>query len=79
MRLAGQHSSADAQAMCGQIAAACARALDRVVATEPVMPKYLREEVYQWLAVMPNFKGKQKDLRRELEAVLERKVERDLL
>ncbi|HEY8933015.1 MAG TPA: nucleoside 2-deoxyribosyltransferase [Rariglobus sp.] len=79
VRLAGQHSSADAQAMCEQIAAACVRALDRVVATEPVMPKYLREEVYQWLAVMPNFKGKQKDLRRELEAVLERKVERDLL
>jgi nucleoside 2-deoxyribosyltransferase len=79
VRLAGQHSSADAQAMCEQIAATCVRALDRVVAIEPVMPKYLREEVYQWLALMPNFKGKPKALRRKLEGILERKVEHDLL
>jgi nucleoside 2-deoxyribosyltransferase len=79
VRLAGQHSSADAQAMSEQIASACVRALDRVVATEPVMPKHLREEVYQWLALMPNFKGKPKDLRRKLEGILERKVEHDLL
>ena len=79
VRLAGQHSSADAQAMCEQIAAACVRALDRVVATEPVMPKHLREEVYQWLALMPKFKGKAKVLRRKLEDILEHKVEHDLL
>ncbi len=79
VRLAGQHSSADAQAMCEQIAGACVRALDRIVATEPVMPKHLREEVYQWLCLMPNLQGKQKDLRREFEAILEGKVERDLL
>lgn len=79
VRLAGQHSSADAQTMCEQIAAACVRALDRVVAIEPVMPKHLREEVYQWLALMPNFKGKPKDMRRKLEGILERKVEHDLL
>jgi nucleoside 2-deoxyribosyltransferase len=79
VRLAGQHSSADAQKMCEQIAAACVRALDKVTATEPVMPKHLREEVYQWLALMPNLNGNPKKLRRELEAVLERKVERDLL
>jgi nucleoside 2-deoxyribosyltransferase len=79
VRLAGQHSSADAQSMCEQIAAACVRALDRMVATEPVMPKHLREEIYQWLALMPNLQGKQKDLRRELEGILERKVEHDLL
>lgn len=78
-RLAGQHSSADAQTMCEHIAAACVRALDRMVATEPVMPKHLREEVYQWLALMPNLKGNKKDLRRELEAILENKVARDLL
>ncbi|MET0263607.1 MAG: nucleoside 2-deoxyribosyltransferase [Rariglobus sp.] len=79
VRLAGQHSSVDAQAMCEEIAAACVRALDRVVVTEPVMPKHLREEIYQWLALMPNLKGNKKDLRRELETVLQRKVERDLL
>jgi nucleoside 2-deoxyribosyltransferase len=79
VRLAGQHSSAVAQTMCEQIAAACVRALDRVVATEPLMPKHLREEVYQWLALMPNFKGKSKDLRRKLEGILEHKVEHDLL
>jgi nucleoside 2-deoxyribosyltransferase len=79
VRLAGQHSSADAQKMCEHIAAACVRALDKVSATEPVMPKHLREEVYQWLALMPNLKGNPKKLRRELETILERKVERDLL
>ena len=77
--LAGQHSTADAQIMCDVIAEACVRALDRSIATEPVMPKHLREEVYQWLALMPNFKGKPGDLRQEFEALLERKVEHDLL
>lgn len=79
VRLAGQHSSADAQTMCEQIAAACVRALDKVVATEPVMPRYVREEVYHWLALMPGLKGKQKELRREMERILKQKVERDLL
>jgi nucleoside 2-deoxyribosyltransferase len=78
-RLAGQHSSADAQNMCEQIAEACVRALDKVTVIEPVMPKHLREEVYQWLALMPNLKGNKKDLRRELETILKNKVERDLL
>lgn len=77
--LAGQHSTADAQTMCETIADACVRALDRSVAMAPVMPKHLREEVYQWLALMPKLKGNQDDLRREFEAVLERKVEHDLL
>ncbi len=79
VRLAAQHSSADAQAMCEQIAAACVRALDKVVATEPVMPRYVREEVYHWLALMPGTKGNLKNLRRRMEDILERKVERDLL
>lgn len=79
VRLAGQHSSADAQTMCERIAEACVAALDRVLAIEPIMPKHLREEVYQWLALMPNFKGKPKDLRREFEGILERKVEHELL
>ncbi len=79
VRLAAQHSSADAQAMCEQIASACVRALDKVVATEPVMPRYVREEVYHWLGLMPGAKGNLKDLRRQMEDILERKVERDLL
>jgi len=77
--LAGQHSTADAQTMCDVIAEACVRALDRSLAAAPVMPKHLREEVYQWLALMPNLKGKPAALRHEFEAILERKVEYDLL
>jgi hypothetical protein len=55
------------------------RALDRVRVMDPVMPKHLREEVYQWLALMPGLRGKGKDLRKEFERFLERKVQRDLL
>ncbi len=79
VRLAGQHSSADAQVMCEAIAASCVRALDRVFATEPVMPRHLREEVYNWLPLMPGLRGKEKTLRKEFERYLEQKVERDLL
>jgi nucleoside 2-deoxyribosyltransferase len=79
VRLAGQHSSATAQVVCEGVAAQCARAFDRLLAADPVMPKHLREEVYQWLALMPGLNGKEKALRKEFEAHLERKVERDLL
>ncbi len=79
MRLAGQHSSADAQRLCDDIASTCVRALDRVRAIEPVMPKHLREEVYNWLALMPGLRGKEKMLRKEFEQCLERKVEQDLI
>ncbi len=79
MRLAGQHSSADAQLVCERIAMLCVRALDRVLAMEPVMPKHLREEAYLWLALLPGLRGKEKTLRKEFERYLERKVERDLL
>ena len=79
VRLVGQHSSADAQWMCERVAESCVRALDRVAAIEPVMPKHVREEVYHWLALMPGLRGKQKDLRKEFEHVLKRKVDRDLL
>ncbi len=79
LRLAGQHSSADAQRTCEQTAAACVRAFDRALTLEPVMPKYLREEVYHWLALMPGLHGKEKALRKEFEKILELKVERDLL
>lgn len=79
VRLAGQHSSAHAQTMCERVAEACVAALDHVGALDPVMPKHLREEVYQWLALMPDFKGKPKALRRKFESFLEHKVEHDLL
>ena len=79
LRLAGQHSSATAQLGCERIAAQCVRALDRVAALEPALPKYLREEAYHWLALLPALRGKEKVLRREFEHYLERKVERDLL
>jgi hypothetical protein len=79
LRLAGQHSSADAQRMCDEVAAACVRAFDRVQALEPVMPKYLREEVYLWMSLMSGLRGKEKELRKEFESYLERKVEKGLL
>ncbi len=79
LHLAGQHSSAAAQQVCERVAAQCVRALDRVLAEEPVMPKHLREEAFQWLPLLAGLRGKQKELRREFERHLERKVERDLL
>lgn len=78
-RLAGQHSTATAQTMCDQIAALVVRGLDRAMKLEPAMPKHLREEVYQWLALMPGFRGDEKKLRKEMEKLLEQKVRRDLL
>jgi hypothetical protein len=79
LRLAGQHSSAHAQLVCARVAAQCVRALERVLALDPVMPKYVREEVYHWLARLPGLRGKEKALRKEFEGYLEHKVERDLL
>ncbi len=78
-RLAGQQSSAAAQVVCEQIAAQCVRAFDRLLATEPAMPKHLREEAYHWLALLPGLRGKEKALRKEFEHYLEQKVEKDLL
>ena len=77
--LAGQHSSAAAQAVCEVIAAHVVRALDRVLREEPVMPKYVRAEVYNWLALLPGLRGPAKKLRKEFELILEHKVDRDLL
>lgn len=79
IRLAGQHSSADAQMMCEQIATQCVRALDRALLMPPVMPRHLREEVYNWLALMPGLRGKEKVLRKEFERILETKVKKDLI
>ena len=79
LRLAGQHSSAAAQLVCEHVAGQCVRAFDRVTIAEPVMPRHLREEAYQWLALLPGMRGKEKLLRKEFEDHLERKVERGLL
>ena len=79
LRLAGQHSSADAQRLCEQVASTCVRAFERVLTQEPVMPKHLREEVYHWLARLPGLRGKDKALRKEMERILEHKVGKDLL
>jgi nucleoside 2-deoxyribosyltransferase len=79
IRLAGQHSSADAQRLCDDVAASVVRAFDRIRETEPVMPRHLREEAYNWLSLMPALRGKEKALRREFERYLERKVQRSLL
>ena len=79
IRLAGQHSTADAQRMCDEVAGAVVRAFDRVREVEPVMPRHLREEVYNWIPMMPGLRGKEKALRREFEHHLERKVQRNLL
>lgn len=79
LRLAGQHSSADAQRLCDDIAASVVRSFDRLRDSEPAMPRHLREEVYNWLSLMPALRGKEKPLRREFERFLERKVQRSLL
>jgi nucleoside 2-deoxyribosyltransferase len=79
VHLAGQHSSATAQLVCERVAAQCVRALDRVVALRPALPKFLREEVYHWLSRLPALGGKEKEIRREFERYLTRKVERGLL
>ena len=79
LHLAGQHSSAAAQDVWENVAAHCVRAFDRVLAMEPVLPRHLREEAYQWLALAPALRGKQKELRKEFERHLERKVEGELL
>lgn len=79
IRLAAQHSSADSQWLCDVLAASCVRALERARELPPVMPRYVRDQVYHWLALMPGLRGKEKDLRKEFERMLERKIERGLL
>lgn len=79
LHLAGQHSSVAAQHVCENVAAQCIRAFDRVLAIQPIMPKHLREEAYQWLALLTGVRGKEKLLRKEFERYLQHKVERDLL
>lgn len=79
VRLAGQHASATASLVCDALAVRIVRALDRVRSQPPHLPRHLREEIYQWLALLPALRGKPKALRKELEHALERKVKKELL
>ncbi len=79
IRLAGQHASATAAILSDRLAERVVNALDRVRRQPPQMPRHLRQEVYEWLALMPGLRGKAKALRKEFEDVLSRKVKRDLL
>ena len=79
LHLAGQQSSAAAQLVWEEVAAQCVRAFDRMLTMEPVLPKHLREEAYQWLAIAPALRSNKKELRKQFERHLQRKVERELL
>ena len=79
VRLAGQHASATASIICDRLATKIVKGLDRARRLPPQMPRHLREEVYQWLALLPGLGGKPKLLRKELEDHLARKVKKDLL
>ena len=79
LRLAGQHDSASAQLVSEKIAAKVVQALNRVIALPPVLPNPLRKDVYAWLARMPGFRGKPKDLQKAYEKLLTAKIDRGLL
>jgi hypothetical protein len=55
------------------------QALNKLLVTPPVMTPTMRESVYEWLAVMPGFRGKKKELKVKLAALLEHKTNRGLL
>ena len=79
VHLAAQHSSVAGQAVCEAVAQQCVRAFERMLSVAPAMPRHLREEAYQWLAMCAGLRGKQKALRKEFEQHLQQKVEKDLL
>lgn len=79
VRLAGQHASATASSVCDALAVQIVRALEQVRRQPPRLPRHLRVEIYQWLALLPALRGKPKILRKELERALERKVKKNLL
>jgi len=71
--------SSSAYQMICQVAKEVVEAMDRVVKKEPIMPKDMRETIYQWLAKVPGFqRGDQEELMHFLSA-LQRKVERKLI
>lgn len=72
-------AAAAAAAMHQQIAALVVKGLDRAARLKPVLPAALREDVYAWLALLPNFRGDTKKIRRELADLLAQKTARGLL
>lgn len=68
-----------AQKMIEQTADAVVAALDRVLATSPILPPHLRGPVYQWLSAMPGFKNAPDEIAVELLALCEWKQEQGLL
>jgi nucleoside 2-deoxyribosyltransferase len=78
-RLAAQHASATAGIISDRVATKVVQALNKLLTTPPVMTPNLRENVYEWLAVMPGLKGKSKDLKQRLAALLAQKTARNLL
>jgi nucleoside 2-deoxyribosyltransferase len=79
VHLAAQNSSVASQHVCDLVALQCVRAFERVLAEPPALPRLLRQEAYQWLALCAGLRGKPKELRKQFERLLEQKVERDLL
>ncbi len=77
-RLAGQHAAATAQLATEQIATQAVRALNRALAIRPTLAAPLRPDVYKWLAAMPGFRGKPKDLQKTYAALLTAKTLRGL-
>jgi len=78
-RLARSSSTLAANYMNEGIAAALIKGLDQVVELAPALPKHLRASVYEWLALMPGFKGDKEQLKIHLQSVLQGKIGKNLL
>jgi nucleoside 2-deoxyribosyltransferase len=72
-------AAGDAFAMLLPVAGSIVAALDRMVATPPVLPPDLAGPVYQWLARLPGLAGETKELEQELVTLLAYKRARKLL
>ena len=78
-RLAAQHASAIGGIISDRIASKVVQALNRLLKTPSVMTPAMQDAVYEWLAVMPGLRGKKKELKAKLAALLQRKIERGLI
>ncbi len=78
-RLAAQHASATAGIISERVATKVVQALNKLLKTTPVMTPDLRDNVYEWLAVMPGLQGKKKELKQKLADLLLHKKARGLL
>ena len=78
IRLAGQHVRPE-RSECATKWPGPACGLSSGCATRAGHARYLREEIFNWLPLMPGLSGKEKALRKEFEHYLEVKVEKGLL